>query len=322
MDSSPIVSVIVAAYNSEKYLGRCLDSILAQTMEKWECIVVDDGSTDQTGVIAEQYASKDPRFRVIHQTNAGVARARQTGLDAARGTYMIHADSDDWVDADMLETMVYTANKDNADMVFCDFIFIHPGGFVEYRSQRPKSLESLSLLGEMMFDLHGSLCNKLIRRSLIEEYGLRFIEGMNIAEDQYLVFRVLAHNISVSHISRAFYHYDHTQNDESLCNSGVLASDRLKPLEMIASYTDISPVQEDFDKAVFHLAYEYLFEPVSLCPHYRSVFGKHWKAIARAKGFPFYTKVLIFLRIQGIRLPLSAMKGFWKKFAGRTDVRP
>lgn len=312
--SNPKVSVIVAAYNAEKYLSRCLDSIIVQTFHDWECIVVNDGSKDATGELIDEYAVKDSRFRPIHKPNGGVASARQAGLDAAAGAYTIHFDSDDWIDPEMLAEMVESAEANHADMVFCDFYFIHPGEIVEYRSQRPKSLNSLSLMGEMMFDLHGSLCNKLIRRSLLKEYDIRFIDKMDIAEDQYMVLRLLAHGITVSYIPKAFYHYDHTQNNESLCNRGVLAVDRLKPLELISSYTDVSPVQDYFDRAVFHLAFEYLYEPISLCPDYGSVFKKHKKAIFRAKGFPFYTKGLIFLKIHGINLPFASIKRLWKRF--------
>lgn len=311
--SSPVVSVIIAAYNAEKYILRCLDSLSAQTLKDFEVIIVDDGSTDATPAMVDDYAAKDARFRVIHKPNGGVASARQAGLEAARGEFTIHTDSDDWVEAEMLEEMVAVAQNDRSDMVFCDFYFIHPGPIVEYRKQTPKSLEPLSLLGEMMFDLHGSLCNKLIRRSRLEENGIRFLEKMNIAEDQYMVLRVLAHGIPVSYIPKAFYHYDHTQNDVSICNSGVRAADRLKPLELIADYTDIRPIQMYFDKAVFHLAFEYLYEPAYLCPDYKGVFGKHWKAIARAEGFPFYTKVLIYVKIHGVNLPLVSMKRTWKK---------
>ena len=317
MADNPSVSVIVAAYNAEKYIRRCLDSLLAQTMTDFELIVVDDGSTDGTPAILDEYAAADSRIRVIHKPNGGVASARQAGMDAAAGEYTIHADADDWVEPEMLQEMLASARTNEVDMVFCDFYIVHPGNVVEYRSQKPKSLNPLSVMGEMMFDLHGSLCNKLIRKSLLDKYGIRFVEGMNMAEDQYLILRLLSHGCSVSYIPKAYYHYDQTQNDGSLCNRGVLAADWLRPLEMISSYTDISPVQAYFDKAVFHIAFEYLYEPAALCPDYARVFKKHWKAISRDKGSPLYTKVFILLRIHGIRLPLKTLKQTWKRILGK-----
>lgn len=317
MNTIPNVSVIVPAYNAEKFLQRCLNSLAEQTLRDVEVIVVDDGSKDNTGQIADAYAEQDTRFHVIHQENKGVAAARQTGMDAATGEYSIHIDSDDWVDSDFLEVLYTTSKKSNADMVFCDLVIHYVDGAVERRCQRPKSLNSISLMGEMFFDLHGSLCNKLIRLSLLRQYGIGFTQGMNIAEDQFVVLRLLAHGITASYTTETVYHYDHTQNPDSMCNRGVLAQDRLKPLELMAQYTDISPVQDYFDRAVFHIAFEYLYEPRILCPDYPAVFKKHLPSIRRVKGYLFRDKVFVLLRTFGIRLPMNVIKQGWNKLAGR-----
>ncbi len=101
----PEICVIVAVYQAEKYLHRCLDSILRQTFPDWECILVDDGSTDLSGAICDEYAQKDSRFRVIHQAHGGVSVARQAALDASKGEYIAFADSDDWVEPAWLEKL-------------------------------------------------------------------------------------------------------------------------------------------------------------------------------------------------------------------------
>ena len=314
---TPAVSVIVPAYNAEKYLRRCLDSLAAQTLKDFEVLVVNDGSTDGTGRIADEYAAKDSRFRVIHQENSGVGAAREAGLENATGEYTIHADSDDWVEPDMLESLVACARAENADMVICDILIVHAGDVAEYRTQRPKSLNHTEVLGEMLFDLHGSLCNKLIRRARLREFDIHFIPGMNLAEDQYIVLRVLAHDVKVAYVGKAFYHYDHTQNESSICNSGVLARDRLLPLEMIADYTDITPIQYYYDRAVFHIAFEYLYEPKALCPNYVEVFRRHRPSLRNARGYPFRCKFFVLLRAYGIYLPMNAIKRFWGKIVRR-----
>ena len=107
----PKVSIIVPVYNTEKYLRRCLDSIAAQTFTDWECICVDDGSPDAGGAMLDAYARRDARFRVIHQENGGVSRARNAGLDAARGEWIAFVDSDDWV-----EKLYITDVEDEADL--------------------------------------------------------------------------------------------------------------------------------------------------------------------------------------------------------------
>lgn len=309
----PAVSIIIPAYNAEKYLERCLNSIAAQTFKDFDVIIVDDGSTDDTPLLADNYAQKDTRFRVIHQVNKGVAAARQAGFEAAVGTYMLHVDSDDWIEEDMLNQMVECANAQSADMVICDFTIHHANGYIENRIQKPKSLEPTSLMGEMFFDLYGSLCNKLIRIFPLRENGIDFIPGMNISEDQILVLRMLLLPIRVAYVPGGFYHYDHTQNDLSLTQSGMMAIDRLRPLEYIEQHTDITPIQGYFDNAIFHIAFEYLYEPEKLCPNYRATFGKHIASLRRACGFPLRAKLFVFLRLNGIRLPLAQIKRSIKK---------
>lgn len=306
--SNPRISVIVAAYNAEKYLSRCLNSIREQTMGDFEVIVVDDGSSDGTALLADGFAQKDARFRVIHQANGGVSAARKAGLKAAVGTYMLHVDSDDWIEKDMLRQMVECAYAQSADMVICDFTIHHANGFIENRVQKPKQLDPTSVMGEMFFDLYGSLCNKLIRISLLRENAIDFIPGMNISEDQILVLRLLMLPIRIAYVSGGFYHYDHTQNNLSLTQSGMKASERLRPLEFVEQQIDLSPIQDYFDKAIFHIAFEYLYEPKELCPDYRATFGKHFASLRRASGFPIRAKLFVYLRIVGIRLPLAQIK--------------
>ena len=227
----PKVSVIVAAYNAEHYLRRCLDSIAAQTLQDWECIIVNDGSKDKTGALAEEYALKDSRFRIIHQENEGVSSARQKGLDNAKGEYTIHADSDDWVNRSMLEELFYYAESRNADILICDFIQILENGTF-YSCQRPRSLSPDSLLGQLMLELHGSLCNKLIKKSTIEKYHVCFDKSLRICEDQYFIMQLLLHPVKIDYINKAFYHYDRTQNPNSLVNVPNILAQRVLPLEM------------------------------------------------------------------------------------------
>ena len=101
-DITPKISIISPVYNAERYIVKCLDSILVQTFQDWELILVDDGSSDKSGVICDEYAARDSRVIVIHKENGGVGAARQTGLDAVTGEYVIHADPDDWVEPTML----------------------------------------------------------------------------------------------------------------------------------------------------------------------------------------------------------------------------
>lgn len=117
--TQPLISVIVPIYNVETYLKGCLDSLLSQTQTNFEAILVDDGSTDQSGKIADMYAKKDPRFKVIHQENKGLSGARNSALKVAQGTYVAFLDSDDYLDPNFLKIMSETALKERADVVVC-----------------------------------------------------------------------------------------------------------------------------------------------------------------------------------------------------------
>ena len=114
---NPEISIIVPVYNVEKYLKRCIDSILNQSFTNFELILVDDGSTDNSGKIIDEYAIKDERIKVIHKENGGQGSARNRGLDIAKGNYIGFVDSDDWIHKDMYKCMYKIINEDNTDIV-------------------------------------------------------------------------------------------------------------------------------------------------------------------------------------------------------------
>ena len=309
----PKVSVIIPAYNAEKFIERCLDSVAAQTMPDFECIIVDDGSTDRTGEIADDYARNDSRFKVIHQPNGGVSVARQTGIDAAIGVYTIQFDADDWVELNMIEEMLREAEKVDADMVICDYFYKTSPDKELTVSQSIINPDTNIVFGLIMQQLHGSLCNKFIKRKCYQKYNIHFIPGMNLCEDQYVCLLLLSHKIKVKYLPTALYHYDRTQNISSLVNEGIPPADRLRPLELIAEMTDISVAQDYFDRAILYIAYEALFFGKEKCSNYTALFKKHLPSIHRAKGFPFRVKLLVWLRIHKINIPIR----FIKKLFGR-----
>ena len=117
MSHRPEISIIVAVYNAEKTLKRCVDSLLAQTFAHFEVLLIDDGSTDNSGALCDHYAARDARCRVMHQSNGGVASVRQKGIEEASGRYSIHVDADDWADPTMLANLYTEAERGNADIV-------------------------------------------------------------------------------------------------------------------------------------------------------------------------------------------------------------
>jgi glycosyltransferase involved in cell wall biosynthesis len=221
----PKLSVIVPVYNTEKYLRECIDSILAQTFTDFELILVDDGSTDGSGVICDEYAGKDPRIQVIHQPNAGVTNARKSGVRRACGMYFSFIDSDDWIHPEMFERMVEKCVEANTDMVVCDVC-------LEYEA-KTEFLSSLTEEGfyhkdelcekiypTMLMDIRfrrpgilGSSCNKIFHRKVLDKVFWQVDDSFVYAEDALFCYAALLESNSVFVLRRPLYHY--RQHSES-----------------------------------------------------------------------------------------------------------
>jgi CDP-ribitol ribitolphosphotransferase / teichoic acid ribitol-phosphate polymerase len=187
---SPKVSIIIPAYNAEKTIARMLDAVRAQTFENYEVIVIDDGSTDGTRNILEEYAHSDSRIRIFHQENAGVSAARNRGLDEATGDYVLFYDADDTVPENAVHDMYFAAREHLADLVIGRHCIHYMTEIYE-----PKSSINLSKLADIPKN-HPSLChnftlcNKMLRREVIEKHGLRF-GATKHAEDGLFLFEFI-----------------------------------------------------------------------------------------------------------------------------------
>lgn len=166
------VSVIIPVYNVESYLPRCIDSVRNQTEKDIEIILVDDGSTDACGKICDRYAEKDSRIKVIHQQNGGLGAARNTGIQAAISPYILFADSDDYVDVDLVEKAYRAAEAHKADIVMFGYNRVHEDGRVDYSYNLPESLTnqkscSLEMCPELL-TATPSAWNKLYKTCLFD----------------------------------------------------------------------------------------------------------------------------------------------------------
>ena len=213
------VSIIVAVYQAEKYLRRCLESFKNQTFSNYEVILVDDGSKDCSGEICDEYAKTDKRFKVIHKKNGGVSSARQCGLENANGEYIIHVDPDDWIEPTMLAEQILVAKENNSDVVICDFYEECINKQV-YIQQKPSALSHTAYYMDLISEkLHGSCCNKLIRKNCILKNKIRFQTDMIMREDELFNIQLAQNPITISYLPKAFYHYDKTSNSNSIVNS-------------------------------------------------------------------------------------------------------
>lgn len=230
------ISIIIPVYNVEEYLPKCLNSILAQTHSNWEAVLINDGSTDNSGIICNEYAQKDNRIKVIHQTNGGVSEARQAGLDNATGDYVIHCDPDDWIEPTMLEELYRKAVEENADMVICDII-THHNNKTEHNRQKIEEGITAKELQTRIIDLkiHGSCCNKLVKRKYCK--NIRFSPtSITYCEDELFNIKILCVDIKIIYLNKGLYHYVQHKNSNSSPSKKRIQS-RIEMLEELYKIT-------------------------------------------------------------------------------------
>lgn len=202
-----MISVIVPIYKVEKYLKRCVNSLLAQSYSDFELILVDDGSPDNCGNICEEYAAKDKRIRVIHKENGGLSDARNAGLGIANGEYIAFVDSDDWVATNYLETLLKVIELTDSDICECE-VLKTTGEIEKYENSKEKytSYSSEKALELLICDkiLHQYVWNKLYKRSCLK--GIPFAVG-KINEDEFWTYQVFGNARRITKISNVLYYY-------------------------------------------------------------------------------------------------------------------
>ena len=216
----PLISIIVPVYNVERYLPRCIESILKQTYTNFELILVDDGTPDRSGIICDRYAEKDSRIRVIHKENGGVSTARNAGIDVANGEWITFVDSDDWVSDNYIEMLQLPLKNESYDLVV---------GSVEIRSMvvsRSKTEETVMTRAEIntinLLDMVNmqEFCApwmKLFSKCLIDRMELRFPVGIALSEDTIFVNNYLCECESIYLTSKPTYYYNRL-NELSIIN--------------------------------------------------------------------------------------------------------
>lgn len=303
-----MISVIVVTYNAELSIAKCIDSITNQTYKDFELIIINDGSTDKTLEIIKKYEKIDKRIVTKSRENLGVAASRQEGLDLAKGDYTIFVDSDDWVEPNFLESLLNCATEAKADMVICDML-VEWWNRTEYLSQKPREIKADIILGQMLKELHGSLCNKLIAKSAYTRTGVRFLSGLNCGEDQYVVIALLSNNISVAYCNLALYHYDKTINNGSITNKWLdfEVHKRVQFIKSIKPFICTNFQKMCYDNYIGSTAYTATASSKSACPNYKELFQEFLPHIQRA-NIPKHKKIICKLRIKGIMVPTRLVK--------------
>ena len=207
-----LLSIIIPVYNAERYLSRCLDSIINQTYKELEIILIDDGSTDDSSKICDKYKNKDDRVKVIHSENRGASVARNCGLKLASGDYIGFVDADDYVEKNMYEYLINNLIKTDADISICNYSKNEETNFED-------CIEVLSDKNRMLYEfiagkIEGYLWNKLISKNLFKD--IMFPKDINICEDKYILWKIIKKCNRICKGNKILYHY--IQNENSICN--------------------------------------------------------------------------------------------------------
>ena len=210
----PKVSVIIPYYGVEGFIAKCADSLLSQTLDDVEYLFIDDASKDNSHIVLKGVLGRyaDKRIRVIkHQHNEGLPSARNTGLELATGKYVFHCDGDDWVEPDMLEKMYDLAERERADIVYCDFYLSYEKNERYMSNLCLESADALLRQGFLSGAVKYNVWNKLVRRSLYTENGIMFPDGHSMGEDMTMI-RLTACADNVRYLPEALYHYVQTNS--------------------------------------------------------------------------------------------------------------
>lgn len=248
MSESSLVSVIVPVYGIDRYIGLCVESLLRQTYENIEILLVDDGSPDRCPEICDLYASKDSRIRVIHKDNGGLVSARKAGLAQSCGDWVAYVDGDDWIEPEFLERLLSIARESGADMVCAGFtrdLFQKSAAFfnaVPSGTYADGGLKTLwrSMLSQGEFYRPGIFTyvwNKLFRRNVVEEPQMNVDERISIGEDAAVTYPALLRCGKVAVMDSTAYHY--RQREDSMLKSRSEVSEELRKLRYLYCYLSI-----------------------------------------------------------------------------------
>lgn len=206
VSNEPLVSVIIPVYNVEPYLKRCLDSVIKQTYKNLQIIVVDDGSTDNSGKICDEYAKKDGRIEVIHKKNGGISSARNKGIKSVHGDFIVFVDSDDYVDKNYVSILYGELTKEDADMAVVGHKIIYCDRQIVKRNDKNCSMLSREALNSLLYDkcIDVSCWGKIYKKSLFK--GVVYPEG-KIFEDSAVTYKLFMNSKRIAVSSETPYFY-------------------------------------------------------------------------------------------------------------------
>lgn len=241
-----LVSIIIPIYNSQKYIPRCIESIINQTYKNIEIICIDDGSIDSSLNLIQNYANKDNRIKIYTQSNSGPSVARNYGLNVATGDYIMFVDSDDYIHHNMVELLISSISRNNT-MVLCNNIEIYNN-----KSEDRKLFENLNkdlnknlVIEEIAKGKAGLVCGKLFNKSIVDKFNIRFKKDITMCEDQIFFLNIAMNCEEFIHIPKSLYYYDRcNENSITIKYNSNAMDNQLKVLTYIEKLLAQSNLKE------------------------------------------------------------------------------
>ncbi len=265
----PLVSIIIPIYNAEKTIERCINSILNQTYKDFELLLLDDGSTDTSGLICDSFAEKDMRIRVFHKENSGVSDTRNQGIAMAGGEYLQFVDSDDWLSPDATRFFMYTMTEHQCDMVIADFYRVigervAQKGDIEKDGIMGRADYAASMLQKPADFYYGVLWNKFYKKSIVDKYDIKMDTSVSWCEDFMFNMEYVRHVDTVFALKIPVYYYVKTK--DSLASQGFSMKKTIQMKRMVFSYynhfyRDVLG-EEDYERRRAQI-YRFLFDAAS-----------------------------------------------------------
>ena len=307
-----LVSIVIPVYNVQNYIRCCLDSVIGQTYPFLDVLLIDDGSTDRSGEICNEFARRDNRIRVIHQQNAGAANAKNTGLDLAKGEYIAFLDSDDWVEPYWIQTMLHMATVNNADVVECGFWMEFAG--VSESPETATILQTGTWKTEDYLRAYPAawpcaiFWNKLFKATLISD--VRFHRERRCVDDEFYTYKAITDANKVLRIDNKLYHYRQRR-------SSVTQTDQMRYQRTI-DVIDILAERHSWMKEHYpNIALDYLRRDVSTLLYFAAEYPFNEKAIScfrRSATYYFFEaihkfpgKVAMFYAVKALFYPKRSL---------------
>lgn len=253
-----LISIIIPVYKVEKYLSRCIESVMAQTYSNIEIILIDDGSSDKCPEICDNYADKDPRIKVVHKKNGGLSDARNAGITLAEGKYISFLDSDDYVHPRMYQELLHILKKEEADVSFCNLNRVYSEEY-ELNDIQDGTLHIYSgkqavknILDKNLHVVSVIACGKLYKKELFE--SIRFPVG-KLHEDEFTTYKIFYKCTKVVFMDKGYYYY--FQRDDGIMGTRkkVFSADGLEAYEQMGDF-----FQKTSDRDIFYLVkYKYMY---------------------------------------------------------------